>query len=239
MKNRRSKRISSKHPADHDACGLVARFRKPRLAGEGGSYGVLQRTLDSIASLQQRGGSVQTDWGTDGDGAGVLTDIPRRIIEGDLDRYSLNTNLASSLAIGTFFLLPGAPEGTEDEILKILKSHGFDVIYNRPVPVDSEALGPAASDCEPEIIRVGLLVKDKKKSPEKLFEARVEIEDSLDDVHVVSLSENSLVYKVMGTGKTLQRYYPELRNSQYKTGLAIGHIRMSTNTQPDFRLAHP
>ncbi len=231
--------ISKKHPNHHDACGLVARFRKKNLAGRGGSYGVLQRTLDSITHLQKRGGSIQTDWGTDGDGAGVLTDIPPYIAKKDLNNAGLNEAMHSSLAVGVFFIQPEAPENQIKQIKNILREQGLEVLYHRPVPRKSEALGPAAKSKEPKIVRLGVLIKDKEKISQKLFQAQVQIEDELGEVHVVSLSNHSLVYKVMGTGKTLQQYYPELHNSRYKTHLAIGHIRMSTNTQPDFRLAHP
>jgi glutamate synthase (NADPH/NADH) large chain len=239
MKFETKKHWARNHPKEHGACGVVARFRKPTLGGENGTYGVLRRTLDSIATLQQRGGSVQTDWGTDGDGAGVLTDIPRRLIRTDLARHGLNEQLAGSIACGVFFLLPGFEKETKAEIKTVLNDQGLEVVYDRPVPTNPKALGPAAREIEPEIVRFGILIKNKKDIQEKLFNAQVEIDRSFDKVHVVSLSADSIVYKVMGTGKTLQRYYPELRNSHYKTRLAIGHIRMSTNTSPDFRLAHP
>ncbi len=224
---------------ERDACGLVARFRKQNLGGAGGTYGVLRRTLESMSKLQQRGGTVQTDWGTDGDGAGVLTDIPIYICRDDLLWNGLNGALAESLALGHFFLTPGSEPGVIEAIKQILQEQELEVLYHRPVPVRPEHLGPAARDREPDIIRVGILVKKSSDISHQLFAARVEIDRRLEDVHVVSLSRNSLVYKVMGTGKTLHQYYPELHNSRYKTSLAIGHIRMSTNTEPDFRLAHP
>ncbi len=224
---------------EHDACGIVARFRKRNLGGGGGTYGVLQRTLDSMARLQQRGGSIQTDWGTDGDGAGVLTDIPEYVCKRDLAAAGLNEKLAGSLALGVFFLDQNGPDEAIDQIKNHLVHQELEVLYDRFVPTRPQYLGPAAAAKEPKIVRIGLLIKNPRRATKKLFEARVDIEREMDGVHVVSLSASSLVYKVMGTGKTLQQYYPELHNSQYKTHLAIGHIRMSTNTEPDFRLAHP
>lgn len=194
---------SDKYPDHHGACGLVARFRKNTLGGAGGTYGVLRRTLDSMTCLQQRGGSIQTDWGTDGDGAGVMTGIPERLVKEDLERAGLNQSLASVTGLGVFFLMPDGPSDRIRRIENILREHDLDVLYNRSVPTQSDALGPQARERKPEVYRFGLLFKENERVEEDLFEARVEIESEVEGVHVASLSRDSLVYKVMGTGKTL------------------------------------
>lgn len=226
-------------PKEHGSCGLVARFRKDTLGGQGGTYGVLRRTLDSMSCLQQRGGSIQTDRGTDGDGAGVMTGIPPQIVAEDLERAGLNRSLAPVTGLGVFFLMPGGPGNRIQKIEEVLRDKGLDVLYNRLVPTQPKALGPQASERQPRVVRFGILFRDDQQMEKELLAARVQIEQEIQDTHVVSLSRDSLVYKVMGTGKTLKRFYPELQNSGFKTRFAIGHIRMSTNTQPDFRLAHP
>ena len=55
---------------EHDACAIVAAIRR---TGEA-THGNLKRTLDALSKMGHRSGSVNGE----GDGVGVLTDIPRR-----------------------------------------------------------------------------------------------------------------------------------------------------------------
>ena len=47
-------------------------------------------------------------------------------------------------------------------------------------------------------------------------------------VHVASLSQNHVVYKVMGAGDILPRYYQDLANPLVASTMTLGHNRYST-----------
>ena len=56
---------------EHDACAILASVRK---TGES-THGNLKRVLDALSKMGHRSGDVNGE----GDGCGVLTDIPRRL----------------------------------------------------------------------------------------------------------------------------------------------------------------
>lgn len=58
-------------------------------------------------------------------------------------------------------------------------------------------------------------------------------------MHVVSLSTHSVVYKVRGAAELLKRYYPELSRPEFKSRIALGHNRYSTNTLSTFEQVQP
>ncbi|MBI4177946.1 hypothetical protein HY522_00800 [bacterium] len=224
----------------HAACGIAARFRTGDLAAPG-SFGVLRRVLHDLANLQDRGGMIQSDAGVDGDGAGVMTTIPRALVEEDLGHEGLNASLASSVGWGIVFLPKS--QRVQNQFLRRLKvvlaEEQLSYLYHRPVPTNPAALGPAAARTEPDILRIGVIVRSATEADKKMYRAKVRIEKEFPDVHFPSFSSTSVVYKVMGVAETLPRYFPELRNSRFKTRYAIGHVRMSTNTRPLHKLAHP
>jgi glutamate synthase (NADPH/NADH) large chain len=69
----RTSNISTSHLGldEHDSCAIVALVRK---TGEA-THGNLKRTLDALSKMGHRSGDVNGE----GDGCGVLTDIPRRL----------------------------------------------------------------------------------------------------------------------------------------------------------------
>ena len=56
---------------EHDACALIANVRKKG----GASHGNVKRTIEALMMMAHRSGIVDGE----GDGCGVLTDIPRRL----------------------------------------------------------------------------------------------------------------------------------------------------------------
>ena len=57
--------------------------------------------------------------------------------------------------------------------------------------------------------------------------------------YICSLSSKNLIYKGMLTSGQLRRYYPDLSNPYFTSGLALVHSRFSTNTFPTWSLAQP
>ncbi len=62
---------------------------------------------------------------------------------------------------------------------------------------------------------------------------------SFDDFYICSLSSKNLIYKGMLTSGQLRRYFPDLSNPYFTSGLALVHSRFSTNTFPTWSLAQP
>ena len=59
------------------------------------------------------------------------------------------------------------------------------------------------------------------------------------DFYICSLSSKNIVYKGMLTSGQLRRYFPDLSNPYFTSGLALVHSRFSTNTFPKWKLAQP
>ena len=57
--------------------------------------------------------------------------------------------------------------------------------------------------------------------------------------YVSSLSCRTIVYKGMLTAEQLPLFYPDLRDPQFESALALVHSRFSTNTFPSWARAHP
>ena len=59
------------------------------------------------------------------------------------------------------------------------------------------------------------------------------------DFYICSLSSKNIIYKGMLTSGQLRRYFPDLSNDYFTSGLALVHSRFSTNTFPKWKLAQP
>ena len=91
----------------------------------------------------------------------------------------------------------------------------------------------------------------------KLYKIRKRIENRIEDMtkvstplttkeglggesfYICSLSTKNLIYKGMLTSGQLRRYFPDLSNDYFTSGLALVHSRFSTNTFPKWKLAQP
>ncbi|MBR4645302.1 MAG: glutamate synthase large subunit [Bacteroidaceae bacterium] len=59
------------------------------------------------------------------------------------------------------------------------------------------------------------------------------------DFYICPLSSKNIIYKGMLTSGQLRRYFPDLSNPYFTSGLALVHSRFSTNTFPKWKLAQP
>ncbi len=77
----------------------------------------------------------------------------------------------------------------------------------------------------------------------KLFLARRRCEKKLaaeDPVfYIPSLSASTIVYKGMVMPQFLAQFYPDLKDPRMEASVVVFHQRFSTNTLPQWRLAHP
>ncbi|MCU0520625.1 MAG: glutamate synthase-related protein [Anaerolineae bacterium] len=222
---------------EHDACAIVASIRA---SGES-THGNLKRTIEALGKMGHRSGDVQSE----GDGCGILADIPRKIWTAAIDAVGRPAWLAGDKRFFVGHLL--IPEDQRAHIqtwqaraLRLFSSKGADMLLERPGATLREALGRLARAQEPIFWQVaGVLSQCPLESVEPtLFEIAQAIE-SQTPIHVASLSSHSVIYKVRGSVETLYHYYPELRNRDFTSAITIGHARYSTNTTTAFERVQP
>ncbi len=230
---------------EHDACGVAfvvdMHGRK--------SHEMVQRGLRSLCNLDHRGATNAED--NVGDGAGILTQIPDRLLRDECD-FDLPAD--GSYAVGIAFLPtdPGAAADATTEIEKLATAEGLTVLGWRDVPVDNSMIGSQALEIEP-LFRQLFVASDPAVSEplsgidldRKAFVLRKRIEHEVSapgldgPIYFPSLSSRTIVYKGMLTSSQLQEFFPDLLDERYETALALVHSRFSTNTFPSWPLAHP
>lgn len=220
---------------ERDACALVAAIRKN---GEA-THGTLKRALAALSIMGHRSGEVNGE----GDGVGVLTDIPRLLWSQALEQEGKPGWLAEDrrFFVG-HFMIPNTNTdfNTEATILNLIQESGADILLERPMPTRPQALGKMARQQAPHLWQVaGMMRQGPLENVERtLFDLTLKIEGQT-KVSVASLSSNVVVYKVRGAIETLYQYYPELRNPDFTTAITIGHARYSTNTATSFERVQP
>ncbi len=229
---------------ERDSCGVgvVAHIRGER------SHRVLRLGLDSVANVTHRG-AVNAD-GKTGDGAGVMTHLPYRILRAFLETSGAAPVADEDLAVGVFFLPADRPDaGGRAKALaeEILARRGCGLLGWRPVPVNPDALGRLARETMPEIVQF-LLSRpaglDDAAFARRLCLARLEIEsrvrvESLSGVYLPSLSHRLVNYKGFMVASTVSEFYPDLVDPDFETAVCLYHQRFSTNTFPTWALAQP
>ncbi|MFN8633706.1 MAG: glutamate synthase large subunit [Chloroflexota bacterium] len=230
---------------EHDACGVgfVARVSGTQ------DHDVLVKALQAVSNVTHRG-AVDADAKT-GDGSGVLTQLPRRLLVREAERRGFRVDKPSDLALGMVFL-PREDLVARDLCTAIvdraLRAQGLTVVGWREVPVDRGALGEKALDTRPEVRQVivarpsGLV--DDVTFERALYRARKDAErqiaeQGVDGFYVPSMSSRTIVYKGLMLATQLPAFYTDLRDPAYETALAIFHQRYSTNTMPNWLLAQP
>jgi glutamate synthase (ferredoxin) len=201
---------------------------------------VLPLALHALARLAHRG-AVDAD-GRTGDGAGVMTEIPRSIL-------GLAPSPQHDVAAGTVFM-PRQKEAAACArrlLATSLASQGLVLTDWREVPIDEGALGEKARNCRPDIFHI--IVRrhsdmDAAEIERRLMAARKETEQRaaayrLDDFYIVSLSPRTLVYKALVRAVDLAAFYPDLRNPDFETSFAMFHQRFGTNTLPSWPMTQP
>ena len=218
---------------ERDACGLVAIARKDGRP----SRGVLDDAVAALVALAHRSGSVDGE----GDGAGLLTDIPRALWADRLAAAGHDERHVRSarFAVGHLFIPGSSDERQEAEVTRILARHRVTVLVARHADVASAALGPRGRAGEPRILQLALLAPGRGAVGSRaLYESAVEIERET-DATVVSLSRHTVVYKLRGSPEQLVPYHGDLAHPLFATSLAFGHDRYATNTTTSFERVQP
>ncbi len=222
---------------ERDACALICAVRK----GGEATHGNVKRTIEGLARMGHRTGYIDGE----GDGVGIMTDIPRQLWTKRLARAGLRSSLATSKDFWVAHLFIPAADRTRapsmiDEIIRQMTDVGLHVLYDREGKINRHILGPNAEKNEPVFWQLaGLRGQVAQADLDRIiYQTQIQIEQHM-GVHFASFSAHSVVYKVQGTVEILRRYYPELRDPDFASTVTLGHARYSTNTNPVFERAQP
>ena len=206
---------------------------------------ILAMAIEALANLSHRG-AVSAD-GRTGDGVGVLTQLPVRLVNRFLERCEERPIAASELAIGMFFCPVDEAVPCKSLVAAELSRGDLELVAWREVPLCSQVLGGTAQRSCPAvwqalIRRRGDLNADDFERCLFLVRRRIERrsrEACQEGFSIVSLSHRTVVYKGMCLASELADFYPDLRDPDFETALALFHQRFSTNTEPSWSLAQP
>ncbi len=220
-----------------DSCALICAVRK----GGQPTHGNVKRTIEALARMGHRTGYINGE----GDGVGILTDIPRQLWSKWLAEDGLIPTLAADRNFWVAHLFVPAQDKPRahnivEQVCRAISEAGLHLLTERKGRVNSLVLGPNAAKNEPafwQIAGVNGQVPEAELDT-TLFEIQTQLEEEL-GIHFPSFSRYSVVYKVQGTIEILRRYYPELRDPAYASTVTLGHARYSTNTNPIFERAQP
>src|SRR5271163_3431965 len=150
---------------DHDACGVgfVAHL------GGTGSREVVERALEALKRLGHRGG-VDSD-GRSGDGAGLLTAIPKRFFRNCAREAGIE--LPHVFALGMAFLPHQRTNEVHELIGDLARFRRLEVLGWRSVPTNPGIVGSRALDTLPAIEQCFIAARDKTVDLEaRLFALR-------------------------------------------------------------------
>ena len=132
------------HHTEHDSCGIVAIINKN---GEPSHQNLLQ-SVDALIKMEHRSGFIDGE----GDGCGILTDIPRSIWKERYIQANLPANLVQSedFFVGHIFIPRTLPTHTvQQEIRELFTHHQAHIQVEVEDQVHSEFLGPNGCLDEP------------------------------------------------------------------------------------------
>ncbi|MBR7048827.1 MAG: glutamate synthase large subunit, partial [Prevotella sp.] len=236
---------------EHDACGvgMVVNIHG------GKSHDLVDNALKVLENMEHRGAETRDKTG---DGAGIMVQIPHEFI------LLQGIPVPEKGKYGTGLVFLPKDEKAQQDILSVMieeiEREGLTLMHLRTVPTNPEVLGAAAREVEPDIKQIfitGSLTPDPSPKGEgrdvfhsnvseldrKLYIIRKRIENRVaqreKSFYICSLSTKNIVYKGMLTSGQLRRYFPDLSNDYFTSGLALVHSRFSTNTFPTWSLAQP
>ena len=220
---------------EHDACGvgMIVNIHGNK------SHELVDNALKVRENMEHRGAETRDKTG---DGAGIMVQIPHEFI------LLQGIPVPEKGHYGTGLVFLPKEIQAQEEILSVMieeiEREGLTLMHVRSVPTCPEALGAGALDVEPDIKQMFVTgVSDEKVSTfdRVLYKVRKRIENRIKDkdFYICSLNSKNIIYKGMLTSGQLRRYFPDLSNPYFTSGLALVHSRFSTNTFPTWSLAQP
>ena len=226
---------------ERDSCGfgLIASL------DDAPSHWLVRTAITSLNRLTHRG-AIAAD-GKTGDGCGLLLKRPERFLRAVAGEAGIA--LAPRFAAGLVFLARDPPQAAlaRAALAAELARAGLEVAGWRTVPVNADACGADALRSLPMIeqlfVNCPAADLDEAAFNRRLFVARRLAEKACQErdpaFYVSSLSASTIVFKGMVMPQYLARFYPDLADPRLESSVAVFHQRFSTNTLPQWRLAHP
>ncbi|MBU8908855.1 glutamate synthase-related protein [Desertibacillus haloalkaliphilus] len=234
MKNWNPSTFKDYRNVEHDSCGIVSVMEKKRIPTKKN----IDDCIDALVKMNHRAGFINEE----GDGVGVHIDIPRVLWKEKLTNANQDPQHVDrpDFSVGHIFIDKEAnTQETKARILAHIQNYGLELVYETDQVTNSDALGPLGRSEEPVFWQLALLPTNNTTNiNQTLFNLLLDIEtDKL--VHVASLSNYHTVYKVMGAGDVLPRFYHDLANPLVASTMTLGHNRYSTNTLSNFFRVQP
>ncbi|MFM7759337.1 MAG: glutamate synthase-related protein, partial [Burkholderiaceae bacterium] len=233
---------------EHDACGVgfIAHIKGQK------NHSIIEQGLLILKNLDHRG-AVGAD-ALMGDGAGILIQIPDAFYREEMAKQGIALPPPGEYGVGMVFLPKEQASrlACEQEIERAVHAEGQVVLGWRDVPVNREMpMSPTVRDKEPVIRQIfigrgqDIMVTDALER--KLYVIRKSSGHAiqgLDLLHgkeffVPSMSARTVVYKGLLLADQVGVYYKDLQDPRCVSALALVHQRFSTNTFPEWPLAHP
>src|ERR1700749_1694809 len=233
---------------EKDACGLgfVAHIKGQK------AHHIVQQGLKILENLDHRGAV-----GADklmGDGAGILIQIPDEFYRAELKLQGIELPPPGEYGVGMIFLPKEAASrlACEQEMGRAIKAEGQVLLGWREVPVDRDMpMSPTVREKEPIIRQIfigrgpDIIVPDALER--KLYVIRKTASSAIQalklthsrEYYVPSMSCRTVIYKGLLLADQVGRYYKDLADPRVVSAIALVHQRFSTNTFPEWPLAHP
>ena len=233
---------------EHDACGVgfIAHIKGKK------SHRMIEQGLQILCNLDHRGAV-----GADplmGDGAGILIQMPDQFFREEMARQGVALPPAGEYGVGMVFLPKehASRLACEQELERAVRAERQVLLGWRDVPVDRDmAMSPTVKAKEPVIRQVfigrgpDVMVTDALER--KLYVIRKTASHAIQQLglkhgkeyFVPSMSARTIVYKGLLLCGQVGQYYRDLQDPRVITALALVHQRFSTNTFPEWPLAHP
>ncbi len=229
---------------EHDACGVgfIVHMKGQK------SHSIVEQALTILVNLNHRG-ACGAEANT-GDGAGILMQVPHHFLKRVAAESGLLLPEAGEYGVGMIYASPD-PEVREQsrrEFEKIVAEEGQQVMGWRDVPTDNSSMGATARASEPFVQQVFIRSVndlDDAAFERKLYVIRKRSHSQIRATHLdpywypASLSGRTMVYKGMLMPEQVGLYYPDLRDPELESALALVHSRFSTNTFPSWERSHP
>jgi glutamate synthase (NADPH/NADH) large chain len=239
---------------EKDACGVGFICH---IKGQA-SHQVVSDALLMLENMDHRGACGCEE--NSGDGAGILVRTPDAFFRRECRKLNITLPAPGQYGVGMIFLPQDMVQRDlcQRIVERVAVKNGMTVLGWRDVPVNEAFVGPTPKLVEPRVKQLFLSTGDrfynKKDFDRRLYLVRQHAENSIEwgkqdddgltaatreQFYICILSGNRMIYKGMLTATQLRGYYPDLRDPDFASAIAIVHSRFSTNTFPSWALAHP
>ena len=233
---------------EHDSCGVgfIAQIQGKK------THEIVQKGLDILRNIDHRGAV-----GADplmGDGAGITIQIPDDFFRCEMNKIGVELPGIGEYGVGIVFLPQEKASriACENAINRAIELEGQKLLGWRDVPTDQNMpISPRVIEKKPVIRQffIGrgpdVLVQDALER-KLLVIRKVAYADIIKlnlkhgkEFYIPSLSSRTIVYKGLLLSNQVGEFYLDLQNKSCVSSLALVHQRFSTNTFPEWSLAHP